>query len=154
VRERLERLQREFGGRIVEPLHLTLERTDGKDASNLLAAVREYAMRARPVAVRGERLFVIPSPYRGNEVLKLHVSDGEQIRGELGALQSAIRTAGLRSLYGDDRSTSVTVLEQVERDGPLDGWPHSLQLFTADELIVSRILGASRYEILDRIVVT
>jgi hypothetical protein len=153
VRERLEGLRSEFGGRIVEPLHLTLDRTDGEDASGLAAAVREYAARAGPVAVRGEKLFITPSPYRGGDVLKLHVAHSEQLRREIDALRSAIRTAGLRSLYGDARSTSVTVLERVERQGSLERWTQPVELFTADELIVSRILGASRYDILDRVVI-
>ena len=155
VREWLERLRAEFGGRIVEPLHLTLERTDGEDASGLAAAVRECAARARPVAVRGEKLFITPSPYRGSDVLKLHVAHSEQLGREIDAVRSAIRTAGLRSLYGDDQSTSVTVLERVERHGFLDQarWALPFELFTADELIVSRIVDASTYDILDRVVI-
>jgi len=155
VRDRLERLRIEFGGRIVEPLHVTLERTDGEDPSGLAAAVREYAARARPVAVRGENLFTTPSPYRGGDVLKLHVAHGEQLRGEIDALRSAIRTAGLRSLYGDARSTSVTVLERVERHGSVAPglWSNPVELFTADELILSRIVDASTYDILDRVVI-
>jgi hypothetical protein len=153
VRHRLERLRSEFGGRIVEPLHLTLERTDGEDADGLTAAVREYGARAGPLAVRGEKLFVTRSPYRGSDVLKLHVTGSEPLRRQIDTLRSTIQKAGLRSLYGDERATSVTVLEQIERDGPLEGWPFPLELFVADELIVSRILGASRYDILDRIAV-
>jgi hypothetical protein len=153
VRQRLERLRAEFRGRIVEPLHLTLERTDGKDASGLLAAVREYAARARPVVVRGEKLFLISSPYRGSDVLKLHVAQDEQVGAEINGLRSAIRAAGLRSLYGDERATSVTVLERVEGQGSLERWTQPVELFTADELIVSRIVGASTYDILDRVVI-
>ena len=120
VRHLLERMRGEFGGRIVEPLHVTLERTDGEDARGLAAAVREYAPHTRPVAVR-----------------------------------SAIRAAGLRSLYGDDRSTTVTVLERVDRHGPLDQsrWTLPVDLFMADELIVSRIVDASTYDILDRVAI-
>lgn len=117
--------------------------------------MRECAARARPVAVRGEKLFITPSPYRGSDVLKLHVAHSEQLGREIDAVRSAIRTAGLRSLYGDDQSTSVTVLERVERHGFLDQarWALPFELFTADELIVSRIVDASTYDILDRVVI-
>jgi hypothetical protein len=151
IRERLERLRAKFGGRIVEPLHLTLERTDGEDASGLAVAVRECAPRLRPVAVRGERLFVTPSPYRGGDVLKLHVPRDDELARVIAVVRSAIRVAGQRSLYGDDRSTSVTVIERLERQGSLDGWAAPLELFTADELILSRIVDASTYDILDRV---
>ena len=148
-------MRAEFGGRIVEPLHVTLERTDGEDGPGLVAAVREYAPRGRPVAVRGEKLFITPSPYRGGDVLKLQVAHNESLRRETDALRSAIRAAGLRSLYGDDRSMTVTVLERVDRHGSLDQsrWGLPLELFTADELIVSRIVDASTYDILDRVAI-
>ena len=148
-------MRAEFGGRIVEPLHVTLERTDGEDGPGLVAAVREYAPRGRPVAVRGEKLSITPSPYRGGDVLKLQVAHNESLRRETDALRSAIRAAGLRSLYGDDRSMTVTVLERVDRHGSLDQsrWGLPLELFTADELIVSRIVDASTYDILDRVAI-
>ena len=148
-------MRAEFGGRILEPLHVTLERTDGEDGGGLVAAVREYAPRGRPVAVRGEKLFITPSPYRGGDVLKLQVAHNESLRRETDALRSAIRAAGLRSLYGDDRSMTVTVLERVDRHGSLDQsrWGLPLELFTADELIVSRIVDASTYDILDRVAI-
>lgn len=154
IKDRLERLRSEFSGRIVEPLHLTLERTDGEEADGLAAAVREFAVRAAPIAIRGQKLFITRSPYRGGDVLKLHVTASEPLRRQIDTLRSTLRNAGVRSLYGDERATSVTVLEHIERDGPLEAWPLPLELFVADELIVSRILGASRYDILDRIAVT
>ena len=155
VRKVLERMRFEFGGRIVEPLHVTLERTDGVDARGLAAAVRAYAPRAQPVAVRGAKLLITPSPYRGGAVLKLQVDHNEPLRRETDALRSAIRAAGLRSLYGDDRSMTVTVLERVDRHGSLEPsrWALPLELFTADELVVSRIVDASTYEILDRVAI-
>ena len=98
----------------------------------------------------------MPSPYRGGDVLKLHVATNEQLGQQIGALRSAIRTAGLRSLYGDTRATSVTLLERVEQKDSLDPaqWADPVELFTADSLIVSRIVGASRYDILDRVLIS
>ncbi|MDQ2915443.1 MAG: hypothetical protein M3T56_19630 [Chloroflexota bacterium] len=153
IRKRLELLRAEFGGRIVEPLHITLERTDGRDASGLIAAVHASAPGVRPVPVRGENLFVISSPYRGADVLKLDVARDDELNRAIAEVRSAVRAAGLRSLYGDVRSTTVTVLERVGRPGSLERWPLPLELFIADELIVSRIVGASTYDILDRVVI-
>jgi hypothetical protein len=151
TRDRLAQLRAEFGGRIVDPLHVTLERTDGEDATGLAAAVRASAARLRPIAVRGEELFILPSPYRGGDVLKVNVARDEKLTRAIAEVRLALRAAGLRSLYGDLRSTSVTVLERIERQGSLERWPLPLALFTADELIVSRIEGASAYDILDRV---
>jgi hypothetical protein len=67
-------------------------------------------------------------------------------------VRSAVRAAGLRSLYGNERRANVTVLEGITRAGDVSGveW-RPLDLFTADLVIVSRIAGASSYDILDRI---
>ena len=50
---------------------------------------------------------------------------------------------------------TVTVLERVDRHGSLDQsrWGLPLELFTANELIVSRIVDASTYDILDRVAI-
>jgi len=95
----------------------------------------------------------MPSPYRGGDVLKVEVARDEAVATEIATVRSAIRAAGLRSLYGDGRSMSVTILERVGRPGSLDPerWALPLELFTADELLVSRIVGASTYDILDRV---
>lgn len=82
-------------------------------------------------------------------MLKLHVARDDELARAIAEVRSALRAARLRSLYGDVRSTSVTVLERVERRGSLERWPLPLELFTADELIVSRIVDASTYDILD-----
>jgi hypothetical protein len=95
------------------------------------------------------------SPYRGVDVLKVDVRRDEQLVRTIATVREAIRAAGLLSMYGDDRSMSVTVLEGVDRPGHLDFLQSTIPLifFTADELVVSRIVDASTYDILDRVAI-
>jgi hypothetical protein len=151
VRARLDELQRRYGGRIVDPLHLTLERVSGERTDDLIAAVRRSTSLLRPVVVRGEGLMTMRSSYRRGEILKVETSQ-ERVAPDVDAVRSAVRAAGLRSLYGDERRANVTVLEGIRHDGGIasEEWT-PLDLFTADLVIVSRIAGASRYDVLDRI---
>jgi hypothetical protein len=151
VRARLDQLRRSYGGRIVDPLHLTLERVSGDRADDLIAAVRRSIPRLRPVPVRGESLMTMRSSYRRGDILKVETAQ-ERIAPNVDAVRSAVRAAGLTSLYGGERRANVTVLEGITEDGelPAEKW-RPLELFTADLVIVSRIAGASRYDILDRI---
>jgi hypothetical protein len=151
VHARLNQLQRVYGGRIVDPLHLTLDRVSGDRTDDLIAAVRRSVPDLRPVVVRGEGLMTMRSSYRGGDILKIEATQ-EHVAPDVDAVRSAVRAAGLRSLYGDERRANVTVLEGITRAGHVAGdhW-QPLDLFTADLVIVSRIAGASSYDILDRI---
>lgn len=151
VRARLDQLQRAYGGQVVDPLHLTLERVSGDRTDDLIAAVRRSISLLQPVVVRGEGLMTMRSSYRGGDILKVETTQ-ERIAPNVDAVRSAVRGAGLRSLYGDERRANVTVLEGIRQAGDVAAaeW-RPLDLFTADLVIVSRIAGASRYDLLDRI---
>lgn len=135
----------------MDPLHLTLERVSGDRTDDLIAAVRRSISLLQPVVVRGEGLMTMRSSYRGGDILKVETTQ-ERIAPNVDAVRSAVRGAGLRSLYGDERRANVTVLEGIRQAGDVAAaeW-RPLDLFTADLVIVSRIAGASRYDLLDRI---
>lgn len=150
VREFLNKLKRDFGGRIVEPLHVTVDRVVAADTADVVRAIRECAPRLRRAAVRGEGMFVLRSAYRGANVLKLDVGRDSALDHDIDELRSALRQAALTPMYGDERSMSVTALERIERPGAPDtavaAFP--LDLFVADTLLISRIRGVGDYEIL------
>lgn len=147
----LEGLRRELGGRIVEPLHVTVDRVAGARAEEIVPAVRECLPRLRSGAIRAEGLFVLSSEYRGADVLKLDVVRDEALDHNVDVLRDALRRAGLRPMYGDERAMTVTALERIERN-TLPGAAEAglpAELFVGDTILVSRILGVGRYEILD-----
>jgi hypothetical protein len=151
VKALLEGLQGKFGGRIIEPLHVTVDRVAAADTEGLVRAVRECVPRLRSAAVRGSGLFVLRSAYRGADVLKLDVDRDEALDHDVDELRATLRQAGLIPMYGDERSMTVTALERIERPAALNvtalGLP--MDLFVGDTLLVSRIRGVGDYEILD-----
>jgi hypothetical protein len=149
-------LQTAFGGRIVEPLHVTLDRVAAVDTDVVVSAVRRCLPRLRRAAIRGAGLFVLRSGYRGADVLKLDVARDGALDHDIDELRGALRDAGLRPVYGDDRAMSVTALERVERSGAFDpaAWGLPIDLFVGDTVLVSRIRGVGSYEILDTATVT
>ncbi len=151
VKAFLERLQREFGGRVVNPLHVTIDRVASVETDAVVRAVRDSVPRLRRAAIRGDGLFVLRSEFRGADVLKLDVARDSALDHDIDELRAALRHAGLTPVYGDERSMTVTALERIERDARPDAPAAGLQadLFVGDRILVSRILGVGRYEILD-----
>jgi hypothetical protein len=151
VKTLLEALRREFGGRIVEPLHVTIDRVAAVDADDIVLSVHECLPRLRRATIRGNGLFVLRSEYRGADVLKLDVARDVALEHDIDELRAALRLAGLRPVYGDERSMTVTALERIERGPGLDAAGAGLpaDLFVGDTILVSRILSVGRYEILD-----
>jgi hypothetical protein len=148
----VDRLSSKLGGERVEPLHVTVDRVTTKDAAGLVRAVHESVWRLRPAPIRVDRLFFLPSESRGPEVVKLEVMPDRALDSDFEALLSVLRQLGVPSLYRDDRARpTITTLQRVVRrdevDPDLSALP--LDLFVADTVIVSRITGPARYEILD-----
>lgn len=147
----LEGLKGDFGGRLIDPLHVTVDRVAATDTGGLVRAVRECVPRLRRATVRGSGLFVLRSEYRGANVLKIDVERDEALDHDVDELRAALRLAGLRPMYGDERAMTVTALERIERSGAPDaaalGLP--IELFVGDTLLVSRIRDVGNYETLD-----
>lgn len=146
----LTRFQRAFGGRIVAPLHVTVDRVAAVDPEVLVSSVRECVPRLRRATIRGNASFVLRSEYRGADVLKLDVPRDDALDHDIDELRTALRVAGLSPMYGNDRSMTVTALERIDRPADLDAvpWDSRTELFVGDTLLVSRIRGVGSYEIL------
>jgi hypothetical protein len=142
----------DLGGERVKPLHVTVDRVATDDAAALIRRVRESAPRLRPAPVRVDRLYFLPSESRGPEIVKLEVARDEVLDADVDELLAALRAIGLPSLYPEDRAKpTITTLQRVTRgdsvEPDLSALP--LELFVADRVIVSRLAGLARYEILD-----
>jgi len=148
----IDRLHADLGGERVEPLHVTVDRVATDDAAALVRAVRESASRLRPAPIRVARLYFLPSQSRGPEIVKLEVAADAVLDQDVDELLAALRRCGLPSLYPSDRAKpTITTLQRVSRSDTVepDLSVLPLELFVADRVIVSRITGPARYEILD-----
>jgi hypothetical protein len=144
-------LRADLSGEIVDPLHVTVDRVATDDAAALIRAVRDSAGRLRPAPVRVARLYFLPSQSRGPEIVKLEVAADAVLDQDVDELLAVLRRSGLASLYPSDRAKpTITTLQRVSRsdtvEPDLSALP--LELFVADRVIVSRITGPARYEIL------
>jgi hypothetical protein len=147
----VERLHADLGGERVEPVHVTVDRVATDDAAALIRSIRDSVRRLRPAPIRVERLYYLPSRSRGPEIVKLEVGHHAVLDDDTNELLAALRRSGLPSLYPDRPKPTITTLQRVTRrdsvDADVAGLP--LDLFVADLVIVSRITGVARYQILD-----
>jgi hypothetical protein len=148
----LDRLQADLGGERVEPLHVTVDRVATNDAATLIQGVRDSVRRLRPASIRVDRLYFLPSQSRGPEIAKLEVAPDAVLDEDVDQLLAALRGCGIASLYPEDRiKPTITTLQRVTRRDSVEpdllGLP--LELFVADRVVVSRITGPARYQILD-----
>jgi hypothetical protein len=145
-------LRAAFGGEVVDPLHVTVDRVATDDAAALIREIRESVKRLRPAPIRVDCLYLLPSQSRGPEILKLEVAPDAALDEDVDEILAGLRRCGLPSLYPDDRTApTITTLQRVTRPESVDpdvfGLP--LELFVADLVLISRITGIARYEILD-----
>jgi hypothetical protein len=148
----IDQLHADLGGERVEPLHVTVDRVATDDPAALVRALHESLPRLRPGPILVDRLYFLPSQSRGPEIVKLEVVSAPALDDATDELLAALRRCGLPSLYPDDRAKpTITTLQRVTRresvEPDLSALP--LELFIADVVIVSRITGLARYEILD-----
>ena len=131
---------------------MTVDRVATDDASALIRSVHESVRRLRPAPIRVDRLYFLPSQSRGPEIVKLEVAPDAVLEEDVDELLAALRGRGLPSLYPRDRAKpTITTLQRVTRRDSVvpDVSSLPLELFVADRVIVSRITGVARYEILD-----
>ena len=148
----IDRLHADLGGERVEPLHVTVDRVATSDPATLVRAVRESVARLRPAPVRADRLYFLPSQSRGPEIVKLEVGPDAVLDRDVDEVLAALRRCGLPSLYPEHRvKPTITTLQRVTRresvEPDVSGLP--IELFVADRVIVSRITGPARYDIVD-----
>jgi len=148
----IDQLHADLGGERVEPLHVTVDRVATDDPDALVRALHESLPRLRPGPILVDRLSFLPSESRGPEIVKLEVASDPALDDATDELLAALRRCGLPSLYPDDRAKpTITTLQRVTRRESVepDVSALPLELFIADVVIVSRITGLARYEILD-----
>ena len=147
----LERLRAAFGGEVVDPLHVTVDRVATEYPDRLARAIRLALPRLRPAQVRVNRVFLIESRDRGPQIEKLDLVPDSALAESSRALRDAMRGIDLPSLHRSDRSPSISALQRAGPVTTVDAtaFPLPTDLFVGDRVIVSRIRGPADYEILD-----
>lgn len=148
-------LQAFFGGRPVNPVHVTCERFDLSDQQHLEEITRRLRQQAKiqpsfPITALSVK--TIKSDFRGRHILKWLVDLSDPLSQWIDLVGGTLDAVGARRFYSSLGDIwTVTALEGIEA---MDTIPFLAQatfpqhLFTARQILLSRILGPDNYETL------
>jgi hypothetical protein len=150
-------LQTFFGGRPVNPVHVTCERFDLRDHQRLEEITQRLIQRAEtqpPFPVTAVSVQTIKSAYRGGHILKWLVELSDPLSRWLDIVNEILDAVGARPFYNSLGDIwTVTALVGIEK---IDPAPYLAQasfpqhLFTARQILFSRILGLDKHETIGR----
>lgn len=148
-------LQDFFGGRPVNPVHVTCDRFELHDQrllEKIAIRLKHQAKLLPPIPLSAFSVKTIESDFRGGYILKWLVYLNDPLRQWINFVDDTLDAVGVRRFYsslGDMRI--VTALESIEEidTGPfLNQATFPQYLFTARQVLLSRILGSGNYEAL------
>lgn len=160
LRQRQRTLQARFGGRPHQRIHLTFQRFEPADTSlwpqigrNLRASLSAIS----PVPLVAVSLVQLEPPFWGIRQLRWRVRGSDALQ-KLGRLtENSLVSAGVTPHFrcGEGwNPTAVTALDEVpelDLEAHLADLPFPQPLFTGRWVVVSKILGRGRFEIVDTI---
>jgi len=150
-------LQVFFKGRPVNPVHVTCERFELRDQQNLeeiIGRLEQQAKLQSSFPVTAFSVEMIKGDFRGGYLLKWLVYLSDPLSQWIDFVGGTLDAIGARRFYhslGD--MWTVTALEGIEE---MDTLPFLAQaifpqdLFTAGQILISRILGPDKHETLGR----
>jgi hypothetical protein len=150
-------LQRHYGGQIMEPVHITLQRfnlTHPQQYQALLDELESLRADWRPFKISAQGLFQLHSDYRQADVIKWKILPPEELALFSAQIEHILADIGGASLYPPGWvSTLVTALTGIApASSPEEPDLHYPQpLFTPGILKVSRIHSPTEFEILEQI---
>lgn len=147
IRIQLADLQRQFGGEIVAPLHVTCQRFRASDTQ--LAALKPrleaFAKTAEPIHVCGERLEPFYSTFRAQEILKCHLEPNPTLDHFRAALAQRLEAVGIAQQNAEP--DPVTMLEGITINH-LNTFGFRRKLFIGQRLLLTRTRSPGHYETL------
>lgn len=145
IRTQLADLQRQFGGEIIAPLHLTCGRFQATEAQLevLKPQLLTLCKRSTPLHVRGNYLEPFYSTFRAQEILKCHVDLNEELEAFVEEVRTITKTVGIESNYSV-APLLLTLLEGVTLNH-LNIFPFRRKLFIGQRLLLARIKSPGRY---------
>jgi hypothetical protein len=151
-------LQASLGGTCIHPLHITCQRVSpGGDArmQEVCRLFRDVFAPLQRFSVYGDHLEIWYSEWRDDQIAKCLVQPDTDFAAAARSLDRLLDERGIQRHYRVDGSPElvpVTVLEGVHSH-PIGEKEHRLvqrHLFSPTELVISRIIGPGRFEILER----
>jgi GNAT superfamily N-acetyltransferase len=150
---RQEALRTYFGGRLVQPVHLTCDRFEPAANNNLpclLDDLRRLFAPIRPFPLTAVGLRTIPTSFRGH-ILKWELAGDGRLPPLINQLTQLLTNHNARLFYAPlDQPGLVTALADIDRTDTAE-WPGRwpTHLFTAAHVLLSRIDQPGKFTILD-----
>jgi hypothetical protein len=150
-------LQSQYGGRRVEPMHITVERFSPEHttfAGDCLTILRPILEMVKPFPIFSDQLIQFYAPYWQQHVLRWRVQEtpGWLAFKEITTL--ALAEVGCPSHFVRERHATCTALF-LESEADLDSNPPGIHfpasLFTAREVLISLLEAPEQFTILDTI---
>jgi hypothetical protein len=151
-------LQKLYGGRLMEPVHLTCQRfvlTDEQRYPALVEMLKDLGRQFNPPTLQANGVQPFYSRFRQENILKWEIVLDPFVESFSARLEQLLQTPWTASMYSPGWvSTLVTALvaNNSEPSQPLEGsikFPHPL--FTPGILTLSKLLGPTEFEIMDKI---
>jgi len=148
IRTQLADLQRQFGGEIVAPLHVTCQRFSATDEQ--LEALKPHLSalceRSAPIHVVGKRLEPFYSTFRAQEILKCHLAANSNLTKFISDVKASMSAAGIGAHY-EASDSPITLLEGVKINR-LNVFEFRRKLFIGQRLLLTRIKSPGHYSTL------
>ena len=147
-------LQGIFGGELAVDLHLTCQRFEAQSPEVLERLVKDLAAMApsvRPMPLTATHIIPFYSRFRNGHLLKIGIQVTDELRQFTSMLHKHMAVRGIGSLYrAHSQTTLVTALAHINHLAEAPSFGHLLpfHLFTAREIVVSRIKAVGDYELL------
>lgn len=143
-------LHTRYGGTIIEPVHLTCQRFAGDDARQwhqLMAHLRQGMGAIMPFPLTAVALQTLAVPVLQTTILKWEVAMTPALRQFHALVNDALQASGIVGHYPPGFTSSlVAALRDIEAPTqPLYDPALPYPLFTADQIVLSRILGPNEF---------
>jgi hypothetical protein len=161
--ERQKSLQSRFGGRPHEPVHLTCQRfelPEERPLPSLLDRLRLKLAGVPAFPIVATSIVQMEHPFWETRLLRWQIRGTRALRHFVALVDECLVEMGIRPHYPLTREWGpglVTALEQIPKldpDRELDGLDFPHPLFTARQVVISRIKGQKQFEVLGRLGLT
>jgi hypothetical protein len=155
LRHKHAQLQTQYGGRLVDPIHITVERfspENGQFTQDCIAPIKKTLHRVRPFQLTVDALIQFFAPYWQSQVLRWRVAESPTWSDFRDLLENTLSEIGCPSHFVRRRHATCTILRldhKVNLSSEARDFPRPL--FTARHLWISMLKEDGLFEILEKL---
>ena len=154
LRQKNKELLQLYGGQLVEPIHITVERfspAEGQFPSECIHKIQHKLQGIQPFQLYADALIQFFAPYWQSPVLRWRVKKSTEWENFRNLLVSTLRAAGCPSHFIRRRHASCTILKLEKKIAlPDHASKVSQPLFTLREIWISQLTINQEFKILEK----